>query len=83
MKREALRTGVFTRRALLLAAGQMGALGLLATKLYQVQVVEGTRYATLAETNRVSTRLIAPRGGGCSTGSARRWRATARTGGPC
>jgi penicillin-binding protein 2 len=63
MKREAKRTGVFTRRALVLAAAQMGALGLLGTKLYQVQVVEGGRYATLAQTNRVSTRLIAaPRG---------------------
>ena len=31
-----------------------------AAKLYQVQVVEGARYATLAETNRISARLIAP-----------------------
>ncbi len=82
MKREAKRTGVFTRRALLLAAGQMGALGLLGTKLYQVQVVEGARYATLAETNRVSTRLIAaPRGrlldrfGETVAGNRSNWRA--------
>ncbi len=82
MKREALRTGVFTRRALLLATAQMGALGLLATKLYQVQVVEGARYGTLAETNRVSTRLIAaPRGrlldrfGEVVAGNRSNWRA--------
>jgi penicillin-binding protein 2 len=57
------RSAVFTRRALLLAGAQVGALGALGAKLYQVQVVEGARYATLAETNRVSTRLIdAPRG---------------------
>ena len=60
MKRETKRTGVFTRRALLVAGAQVGALGFLAAKLYQVQVVEGARYATLAETNRVSARLIAP-----------------------
>ena len=60
MKRETKRTGVFTRRALMVAAGQMGALGFLAAKLYQVQVVDGARYATLAETNRISARLIAP-----------------------
>ena len=43
---------MFTRRALLLGAGQVGVLGVLAAKLYQVQVEEGARYATLAETNR-------------------------------
>ena len=59
-KRENKRTGVFTRRALLLGAGQLGVLGLLAAKLYHVQVVEGERYATLAESNRVSARLTAP-----------------------
>jgi penicillin-binding protein 2 len=82
MKRETKRTGVFTRRALLLTAGQLGALGLLGTKLYQVQVVEGARYATLAETNRVSTRLIAaPRGrlldrfGETVAGNRSNWRA--------
>jgi penicillin-binding protein 2 len=60
MKRESKKTGVFTRRALLLGAGQVTVLGVLAAKLYQVQVEEGARYATLAETNRISARLIAP-----------------------
>ena len=60
MKRETKRTGVFTRRALLVMAGQVGALGALAAKLYHVQVVEGQNYATMAESNRVSARLIAP-----------------------
>jgi len=60
MKREVTRTGVFTRRALLVGGAQVAALGALAGKLYQVQVVEGARYALLAETNRISARLIAP-----------------------
>jgi penicillin-binding protein 2 len=60
MKKESKKTGVFTRRALLLGAGQVTVLGVLAAKLYQVQVEEGARYATLAETNRISARLIAP-----------------------
>lgn len=59
-KKENKRTSVFTRRALMLGAGQVGVLGLLAAKLYQVQVVEGARYATLAESNRISARLTAP-----------------------
>ena len=60
LKKENKRTGVFTRRALLLGAGQVGIFGVLAAKLYQVQVVEGQRYSTLAESNRISARLIAP-----------------------
>ncbi len=60
MKRETRRTGVFTRRALLLMGGQVSALGLLGARLYQVQVVEGARYATLAKENRISARMIAP-----------------------
>lgn len=60
MKREHKRTGVYTRRALLIAGAQVAAFGALAAKLYQVQLVEGRKYATLADTNRISTRLIAP-----------------------
>jgi penicillin-binding protein 2 len=60
MKRERKRTGVFTRRALLIAGAQTAAFGALAAKLYHVQVIEGAKYATLADTNRISTRLIAP-----------------------
>jgi penicillin-binding protein 2 len=60
MRRESKRTGVFTRRALLIGGAQVGLLGLLGAKLYQVQVVQGARYATLADSNRISSRLIAP-----------------------
>ena len=59
-KKENKRTSVFTRRALLMGAGQLGIMGLLGAKLYQVQVVEGARYATLADSNRISARLTAP-----------------------
>jgi penicillin-binding protein 2 len=82
MKRESQRTGVFTRRALLLAGGQIAAIGYLGSRLYQVQVVEGARYSTLAETNRISARLIAPprgrlldRFGTVVAGNKQNWRA--------
>ena len=82
MRRETKRTGVFTRRALLVAGAQVTALGVLGAKLYQVQVVEGAKYATLAETNRISARLIAPprgrlldRGGVALAGNNQNWRA--------
>jgi penicillin-binding protein 2 len=60
MRRDTRHDGVFTRRALLLMAGQVAVLGGLAARLYQVQVLDGARYATLARENRVSARLIAP-----------------------
>ena len=60
MKRENRRATVFTRRALLLMGGQVAVLGGLAARLYQMQVVDGARYATAARDNRISARLIAP-----------------------
>jgi penicillin-binding protein 2 len=60
MRHDTHRTSVFTRRALLVMAGQAALLGGLAARLYQVQVTEGERYGTLAEENRISARLIAP-----------------------
>ena len=52
--------GIFTRRALLLMAAQVAALGALGNRLYRLQVADGRKYAALAEHNRVSTRLLAP-----------------------
>lgn len=82
MKRESKRGLVFTRRALMLAGGQLGLLGLLGARLYQVQVVQGGRYASLARHNSVSTRLLAPvrgrildRAGTLLAGNKRNWRA--------
>ncbi len=60
MKRDGRRSGVFTRRALLVMGGQVAALGALGARLYHVQVAEGQKYATLAESNRISARMIAP-----------------------
>ncbi|HEY7577771.1 MAG TPA: penicillin-binding protein 2, partial [Acetobacteraceae bacterium] len=60
MTRDTRHTGVFTRRALLMLGGQAALLGGLVARLYQVQVVDGARYATLSEENRISARLIAP-----------------------
>ena len=51
---------VFTRRALLLGAGQLGIFGALAARLYRVQIVEGGRYATLSDSNRINVRPVAP-----------------------
>nr|WP_294505060.1 penicillin-binding protein 2 [uncultured Rhodopila sp.] len=82
MRRDAERTGVFTRRALLLMGGQVAILGALSARLYQVQVEDGARYTTLANENRISARMIAPprgrildRFGAVIAGSSTNWRA--------
>ncbi len=74
--------GIFARRALLLGVGQMGLLGFLAHRLHHLQVVEGGRYAVLAEENRLSARLLAPprgrvldREGRLVAGNQLNWRA--------
>src|SRR3546814_14910907 len=54
---------VFTRRALLLGTAQIALFGLLAGRLYYLQVVESDKYALLADENRISMRLLSPRRG--------------------
>ena len=50
----------FSRRALLLAGGKTALLASLIGRMYYLQVVEGERYRTLAEDNRINIRLLAP-----------------------
>jgi penicillin-binding protein 2 len=57
------RQGQFSRRALLLGGGQAMLFGALAGRLYYLQVIEGDRYALLAEENRINVQLIQPRRG--------------------
>ena len=54
------RSGLFTRRALLLGGAQGLLVGALAGRLYQLQVLETQRFATLAEENRINLRLLPP-----------------------
>src|SRR3954470_5473605 len=54
------RSSLFTRRSLLLGGAQAVLLSALAGRLYQLQVIETQRFATLAEENRINLRLLAP-----------------------
>ncbi len=60
MHRESDRLRSFSRRALLLGAGQLGLFGLLAGRLYYLQVVTADEYALLADENRINHRLLPP-----------------------
>lgn len=54
------RQRMFSRRTLLLGAGQAALLGGLVARMYYLQITEGERYATLAEENRINLKLLAP-----------------------
>jgi penicillin-binding protein 2 len=60
MHREGDRLRTFARRALLLGAGQLGLFGVLAGRLYYLQVVTADQYALLADENRINHRLLPP-----------------------
>ncbi len=76
------RRRVFTRRAALMMAGQIGALGVLGTRLYHVQVDENGTYAAKSTDNSISVRMLAPprgriidRAGLVVAGNRLNWRA--------
>jgi penicillin-binding protein 2 len=54
------RSKLFGRRALVLGGTKLTLMGALAARMYYLQVMEADKYATLAEDNRISTRLLAP-----------------------
>lgn len=60
MQQRSERARLFSRRAMMLAGGQAALFGTLAARLYYLQIIESERYATLAEGNRVSARLLLP-----------------------
>ena len=60
MHREAERLRSFSRRTLLLGAGQLAVFGALAGRLYYLQVVTADQYALLADENRINHRLLPP-----------------------
>jgi penicillin-binding protein 2 len=57
------RSRLFTRRAALIGCAQAGLFALLAGRVYYLEIIEGEKYRTLAEENRVNLRLLAPRRG--------------------
>ncbi|HEX7968855.1 MAG TPA: penicillin-binding protein 2, partial [Stellaceae bacterium] len=60
MDRDNNRTQLLTRRAALLAGGQVALLATLAGRMYYLQVMQADRYAMLADENRINIRLVAP-----------------------
>ncbi|HEX9836451.1 MAG TPA: penicillin-binding protein 2 [Alphaproteobacteria bacterium] len=60
MYRDNARTKSFTRRTALIGGGMLAMFGVLAARMYQLQVLESRRYKLLAEENRIHLRLLPP-----------------------
>lgn len=60
MPRDTQQQKLLTRRAALLAGGQVLLGSALAARLYQLQVLEKDRYRVMADENRINLRLLVP-----------------------
>lgn len=60
MHRDSDRHKQFSRRAAMLAGGQLVLLTALTGRLYYLQVIESEKYKNLADENRINFRLLAP-----------------------
>ncbi len=58
--RETEKTRLLTRRVVLIGVAQVGLFSLLLGRLYYLQILQKTKFTTLAEDNRISLRLISP-----------------------
>ena len=54
------RNRLFTRRAVLIGGIQAALFSVLAGRLYFLEIIDGEKYRTLAEENRINLRLVAP-----------------------
>ena len=59
-RKDKSRYATFSRRTVMLGGAVTAVLGALAARLYELQIVEGDTFATKAEENSVSQRLVAP-----------------------
>ena len=60
MSSDSERARLFTRRAILIGGAQSALFALLAARVYKLEVVDGEKYRTLAEENRINLRLLSP-----------------------
>jgi len=54
------RSRLFTRRAVMIGAAQASLFTLLGARVYYLEVMQGEKYRTLAEENRINLRLLPP-----------------------
>ena len=57
------RQKIFNRRSIFMLGGQLTIFGILGGRLTYLQLLESDRYKTLADENRIRSRLVAPERG--------------------
>ncbi len=60
LEKDSDRAVGFTRRAFVIGAAQGAFLAVLGSRLAWLQIIEGNRYKTLAENNRINLKMMAP-----------------------
>ncbi len=60
MRKDGSRKKMLTRRAFMLGGGQLALFGVLASRMYYLQVIESDQYKMLADDNRINLRLLPP-----------------------
>jgi penicillin-binding protein 2 len=60
MYKDNARFKIFSRRVAVLGGAKVVLLGLLAGRMYQLQIVESDKYKTLSDENRINLRLLPP-----------------------
>ncbi|EGO96210.1 MULTISPECIES: penicillin-binding protein 2 [Acidiphilium] len=81
-QRDKKQRAVFTRRAMIIGGSQVALFSALTARLYEMEIVDHSRYSRLARKNAVSERLIAPerglitdRNGVILAGNRQQWQA--------
>jgi len=59
-REDSTRYKSFSRRALILGGGQLALMGVIAGRMYQLQILESDKYKMLADENRINMRLLPP-----------------------
>jgi penicillin-binding protein 2 len=62
-KHEREQEKLFTRRAVIMLGGQLGLLGILGARMFQLQVLDRDKYLMMANQNRINISLVAPERG--------------------
>ena len=79
MYRDNDRYRTFSRRAIFMFGSKFLLMSGLIGRMYYLQVIEGDRYKTLADENRISLKLLAPPRGRIVDRLAVPWRSINRT----
>ena len=63
ISKELLRNYLTTRRSFMLLAGKLSMLSLLSLRMLYIQIIDGSKYKTLSDKNRINVIMLPPHRG--------------------